>query len=313
MSSLFEKRLILVCGKGGVGRSTVAAAIAKNCADRGRNTLLFETNANDRFGEYFDRPAVGTDIVPLASHLFAVNTTPAAALAEYGLMILKFKKAYEMVFENRVTKSFLRAIPGLDDYSLIGKAWFHTTEKKRGKSIWDTVVFDMPASGHSLSMLRIPKVILETVPEGPLTRDARTLSELLVDPERTAAVVVTLAEDMPSNEARELSQKLAAELDITTQHVIANQLYPGKVAMPPTTTVLDALALLSAQDASAAPDLVSLQLHGRLVRERFELNQSYLAQLKRDIAAPLSELPMIFHHHLTPADIATLATLLSGL
>jgi anion-transporting ArsA/GET3 family ATPase len=197
--SILGKKLILVLGKGGVGRSTVAAAIAWQCAKQGRKTLLFETNANDRFGPYFDKSPVGTDVVQLAPNLSAVNTTPAAALAEYGMMILRWRSVYEMVFENRVTRAFLRAIPGLDDYALLGKAWFHTTETKWGKPVWDTVVFDMPASGHSVSMLRVPWVIVDTVPEGPLTRDARTVKELLCDRERTAAVLVTLAEEMPVN------------------------------------------------------------------------------------------------------------------
>src|SRR5579863_7291152 len=147
---VLDRRLILVAGKGGVGRSTVAAAIAGRCAAAGRKTLLFETNANDRFGSYFDKPTVGSELAQLTPNLWAVNTTPAAALAEYGLMILKFKSVYEMVFENRVTRAFLRAIPGLDDYTMLGKAWFHTIDDKRGKPEWDTVVFDMPASGHAV-------------------------------------------------------------------------------------------------------------------------------------------------------------------
>src|ERR1051325_2752958 len=113
-----------------------------------------------------------------------------------------------MVFENRVSKAFLRAIPGLDDYALLGKVWFHTTEDKRGAPVWDTVVFDMPASGHSVSMLRVRWVIAETGPAGPLPRDARTIKSLLCDPARTAAVLVTLAEEMPVNEEIELETKL---------------------------------------------------------------------------------------------------------
>ena len=182
----------------------------------------------------------------LAPNLWAVNTNPAAALEEYGLMILKFKSVYEMVFENRVTRAFLRAIPGLDDYSLLGKAWFHTTEEKRGKPVWDTVVFDMPASGHSVSMLRIPWVIIDTVPEGPLTRDARTVKELLSDPARTAAVLVTLAEEMPVNEAIELEAKLdrarhRAAADRRATRSIPAHFPPGA----PVTRVLDALVARS--------------------------------------------------------------------
>ncbi|MBS1122806.1 MAG: Anion-transporting ATPase [Deltaproteobacteria bacterium] len=223
--SLADKRLVLVVGKGGVGRSTVAAAIAGRCARTGKKVLLYETNANDRFGNYFNKPAVGTEPSQLAPNLWAVNATPASALEEYGLMVLRWRSVYEMVFENRVTKAFLRAIPGLDDYSLLGKAWYHTEDTKRGKPVWDTVVFDMPASGHSASMLRVPWVISETVPDGPLTRDARTIKELLTDPARTAVVLVTLAEEMPVNEAIELETKLSG-LGIVPQHLVVNQVFP---------------------------------------------------------------------------------------
>jgi len=304
--SLFDKRLILVGGKGGVGRSTVAASIASTCAARGRKTLLFEANANDRFGPYFGKPPVGTQIAQLAPNLSAVNTTPAAALAEYGMMILKFKTVYDMIFENRITKAFLRAVPGMDDYAVLGKAWFHTTEAKRGKPLWDTVVFDMPASGHSLSMLRIPWVIVDTVPEGPLTRDARTLQALLRDPARTSMVLVTLAEEMPTSECRELETKLVGGLGITPQHLVVNQVYPDRFpASSPAARVLDALV------ADPTPDLAPLVGHAELLRARRALNQRYLAELAHTVAAPMVELPMVFAPALGPDDVTVLAATLA--
>ncbi|HEY0252560.1 MAG TPA: ArsA family ATPase [Kofleriaceae bacterium] len=297
-----DRRLVLVLGKGGVGRSTVAAAIAGKNAARGKKTLLFETNANDRFGTYFDKPAVGTQVTELAPNLSAVNTNPGAALEEYGLMILKFKSVYEMVFENRITKAFLRAIPGLDDYSLVGKAWFHTEEEKRGKPVWDTLVFDMPASGHSVSMLRIPEVITETVPDGPLTRDARTIKQLFTDPKRTMAIIVTLAEEMPVNEAIELEQKLTA-MGIVPQHVICNQIYPDHFpAGSPVAKVLDALEA----DPSLPSPLAELVSHSRLSRDRRALNSRYLTELRARAKAPVSELPIIFTPQLTSAQVKAL-------
>jgi anion-transporting ArsA/GET3 family ATPase len=303
---VFDRRLILVVGKGGVGRSTVAAAIAGKCAAAGRRTLLFETNANDRFGSYFDKPPVGTELSQLAPNLWAVNTNPAAALEEYGLMILKFKSVYEMVFENRVTKAFLRAIPGLDDYSLLGKAWFHTTEEKRGKPIWDNIVFDMPASGHSVSMLRIPWVITDTVPEGPLTRDARTVKELLCDRARTAAVLVTLAEEMPVNEAIELEAKLT-ELGIVPQHIVCNQIYPNH--FPPRAPVSRVLDTLAADPALPTP-LREVTEHATLSRDRHALNEHYLAELRRRARTPVHELPMLFAPTLEAAHVKALGDLL---
>jgi anion-transporting ArsA/GET3 family ATPase len=300
---VFDRRLILVVGKGGVGRSTVAAAIAEQCARRGRKTLLFETNANDRFGSYFDKPPVGPELAPLAPNLWGVNTTPAHALEEYGLMVLKFKSVYEMVFENRVTRAFLRAIPGLDDYALLGKAWFHTTEEKRGNRVWDTVVFDMPASGHSVSMLRIPWVITDTVPEGPLTRDARTVKELLTDPARTAVVLVTLAEEMPVNEAMELEAKLTT-MGIVPHQIVCNQVYPEHFpAGSPVTRMLDVLAA----DPALPSPLFEITQHAVLSRDRRALNARYLAELRRRAKTGVHELPMLFAPSLTPAHVRVLA------
>ena len=303
MAVFDDRRLILVVGKGGVGRSTVAAAIAGRLAEQGKRTLLFETNANDRFGTYFDKPPVGTEIAELAPNLYAVNTNPAAALAEYGMMILKFKSVYEMVFENRVTRAFLRAVPGLDDYSLLGKAWFHTEEERRGRPVWDTVVFDMPASGHSLSLLRIPWVIVDTVPDGPLTRDAHTIKALLCDPVRTACVLVTLAEEMPVAEAVELEGKLGA-LGIAPQQIVCNQVYPDHFPQgSPVARVLDALAA----DPALATPLREVTQHATLSQARRALNAHYIAELRRRAKTPVIELPMVFAPTLSRAHVRTLA------
>jgi anion-transporting ArsA/GET3 family ATPase len=303
---VFDRRLILVVGKGGVGRSTVAASIAGRCAAAGRRTLLFETNANDRFGSYFGKPAVGTELAQLAPNLWAVNATPASALEEYGLMILKFKSVYEMVFENRVTRAFLRAIPGLDDYALLGKAWFHTTEEKRGKPIWDNIVFDMPASGHSVSMLRIPWVITETVPEGPLTRDAREVQQLLTDRARTAVVLVTLAEEMPVNEAIELETKLTS-FGIVPQHIVCNQIYPQH--FPPAAPVTRVLDTLAADPALPSP-LREVVEHSTLSRDRRALNERYLNELRRRAKTAVHELPMLFTPSLDAAHVRALGEML---
>jgi anion-transporting ArsA/GET3 family ATPase len=305
-----DRRLILIVGKGGVGRSTVAAAVAGRCAAQGRRTLLYETNANDRFGPYFGRPPVGEAATQLAPNLWAVNATPASALAEYGMMILRWKSVYEMVFENRVSKAFLRAIPGLDDYALLGKAWYHTAEEKRGAPVWDTVVFDMPASGHSVSMLRVPWVIVDTVPEGPLTRDARTMKAMLCDPARTSAVLVTLAEEMPVNEAIELETKLIA-LGIVPQQVLVNQVFPRH--FPPGAPVSRVLDALLGEPSTLPPPLAQLAAHAELSRARRALHERYLAELRTRARARVDELPMVFAQSLGPAEIARLGERIAAL
>lgn len=291
MTSLFEKRFILVVGKGGVGRSTVAASIAAACARKGRKTLLFEANAKDRFGEFFGRPAVGTDIVRLADNLHAINTTPAHALEEYGLMVLRFRRVYKLVFENRITEAFIKAIPGIEDYALLGKAWFHTTETKGRSKVWDTVVFDMAASGHSLSMLQIPWSIMSAVPEGPLTQDAREIQKLLLDASLTSTVMVTMAEDMPSNEAIDLAGQMRSLMNLPITELVINQLYRDRFpAGSPQAQVLEALE----QSDALSSDLEALREHGEQCRSRRALNETYLSRLAKAMHCPTAKLPRLF-------------------
>jgi anion-transporting ArsA/GET3 family ATPase len=293
--------LILVLGKGGVGRSTTAAAIASRCAASGRKTLLFEANANDRFARLFGAEKVDAEIRRLEENLYAVNTHPAAALEEYGMMVLKFRRVYNLVFENRFVKSFIRAVPGMEEYAVLGKAWFHTTEEKRGKPVWDTVVFDMPASGHARSMLRIPRAILEAVPEGPLSRDARELWDLLRDKNRTAIVMVTLAEEMPTNEAIELAASLDGEVGLTLDRLVVNQLYPDRFPEgSPSRAVLEA-------SSGAGEPIASVVASSSLTAARRELNEHYLAQLAESIDATRIELPFLFVESLGRDEIARLA------
>lgn len=293
--------MILVLGKGGVGRSTIAASIASKCASAGRKTLLFEANANDRFASFFGADVVDAEIRRLEENLYAVNTNPAAALEEYGLMILKFRRVYNLVFENRIVKSFIRAVPGMEDYAILGKAWFHTTEEKRGKPVWDTLVFDMPASGHSRSMLKIPRAIIDAVPEGPLTRDATALWDLLRDKDRTAVVLVTLAEEMPTNEAIELATSLDSELGFTVDRLVVNQLYPDRFAPgSPSRAVLAAAA-------GAPPPIDAIANSASMTAARRELNDKYLELLARKIEARRIELPFLFVESLGRDEIGLLA------
>ncbi len=289
---LLDQRVIIVLGKGGVGRTTVAAAIAAACARRGRRTLFYQTDAGDRAGRLFGTPPLGEQIVPLGPNLHGVNTNPAAALHEYGLMVLRYETVYRLVFENQFAKKLIRAIPGLDDYAILGKLWFHSTESLGARPAWDTIVFDAPATGHALTMFKIPRAILAAVPSGPLTRDAVKVSALLEDPKRTAAVIVTLAEEMPTAEALELDARLGPELGLALAHVIVNQVPPDRFAEGTSPArVLD--ALLATETPTEGDRIAALAAAAGAARDRRRMNEEHLARLRANAKAPLVILPML--------------------
>jgi hypothetical protein len=154
-----------------------------------------------------------------------------------------------------------------------------------------------------VSMLLVPSVIVETIPEGPVTRDARAALALLSDPVRTSAVVVTLAEEMPVNEAIELSGKLG-KLGITPQQLIVNQVYPEH--FPPGAPVSRVLDALEAAQASLAPPLREVTAHAELSRDRRALHARYLGELAKRATAPITTLPMLFTKSIGPAEIRAL-------
>jgi len=300
--SLFDKQLVIIAGKGGVGRTTVAAAMAIASAHKGKRVLLAQTKSKERLSTLFGVPPVGTELARMRERLWAVNMTPQASLREYGAMVLRSEFIARQVLENKVSRAFLHAIPGLEDYSMLGKVWFHTTEEQDGRPKWDQVILDGPATGHLITMLQIPQAILDAVPEGPLTRPAQAALALLRDPKRTSMSIVTLAEDLPSNEAIELSRKATEKLGVTLGPLIVNALYPPRFATGVSARALAALPE-DVQDAGLQP----LVTAARTAARRRELNDRYLERLRRDLPVPQAHLPYLFTSEFGPKAVDDLA------
>ena len=305
--NLFDKNLVVVAGKGGVGRTTVAAAFAMAAARRGKRVLLAQTRSKDRLPTLLGGPRLGSEITPMRDNLWAVNMHPEAALHEYGVMILRSEVIYRAVFENKVSRAFLRAIPGLDDYSLIGKVWYHSTETIGSRPRFDLIVFDGPATGHAITLLQIPRAILDAVPEGPLTRDARTMRAWLTDPVRSAAVIVTLAEEMPVNETIELADKLTKKVGIPLGPLVINQLYPPRFVTGPSARALDMLPETTG-DALLDPLLV----RSRIAMRRRRLNDRYLARLQETLPLPQVQVPYLFAPEFRVEQVEDLSRRLEG-
>jgi energy-coupling factor transporter ATP-binding protein EcfA2 len=221
-STLLDRRLVIVTGKGGVGKSTVAAALALVAARAGKRVLVCEVNAQERVAPLLGAPPAGPAIREAAPGLFTVNVTPHEAMKEYGLMVVKFRTIYEAVFENRLVRYFLRVVPSLAELVILGKILHEAKAEDGGRPRWDLVVVDAPATGHAVQLLRVPSALVDTVPGGPLRHDADWMEAMLVDPVRTAVAIVTLPEEMPVNEAVELDAQVRGVLGMQRGAVFVN-------------------------------------------------------------------------------------------
>ncbi len=236
-NALDELRFIYVTGKGGVGKTTVVAAMARAMAARGRRVLVCMTNAKERLSGMLGSKPIGADITHVAPNVDAVNMTPERCLEEYGVLMLKSKTLYEALFDNKYVKTFFHAVPGMSEWSMLGKAWWHTTELLSGKTTdepvppygdgwkYETVIVDGPATGHGVDMLKVPRVILDVAPGGPLRRDAERAWRLFQDATHSGIVLVTLPEEMPTNETIELATTIRG-LNLPIHRLVVNMLLP---------------------------------------------------------------------------------------
>jgi anion-transporting ArsA/GET3 family ATPase len=308
MTALYDRRFLFVTGKGGVGKTTVTAALALNFAARGKRVLCAACHAKERFSAIFGTAPVGPEPAPLAPNVWGVNLEPTRSLQEYGLMFLKSKALYKAVFDNRYVRSFFRATPGLYEWAMLGKAWWHSTDEaaEQGQG-YDVVLLDAPATGHGLDMLRVPKVIVEVVPPGILRRDAERAWATFQDPSRGGVVVVTLPEDMPVNETLELVGSLRGELGLPVARCVVN------AVLPPLFWPDEQKALLAPR--ALRPDVPGEAAVAAAVRRATrELVQAQsVERLRTSLASlPLTYLPFLFEDAIALGAVQRLARALDA-
>src|SRR6267142_2440336 len=215
-ASFLERRLHFVVGKGGVGKTTAAAALALALARGGRRTLAVEMDAATRL------PALLGETDTPGVRLMAVDGR--AALEEYLGLVIPVKRLLTTIFSSKVYQYFVAAAPGLKELMTVGKIWYEATRQDGGRPAWDAIVVDAPATGHSLQYLRMPQAARDTFGVGLVQREATKITELLRDARTTAVHLVTLAEEMPVAETLESRDQLRA-LGLPLGHVIVNRLH----------------------------------------------------------------------------------------
>jgi len=300
MPAFAPRRFLFITGKGGVGKTTVTAALARSLAARGLRVLVTVCGAKERLSTLLAAPPLTSSISELSSNIWGVRLVSEVALREYGTMKLKNRVLVDAIFDSKYVAGFLSGTPGMKEWSLLGKAWFHATEEEDGRPRFDVVLFDAPATGHGLDMLRVPKVIVEIAPPGVLRSDAERAWEMFRDPARSGVVVVTLPEEMPTNESLELCAALQSELTLPISEIVVNSLLPRLFPR----AEADALEQLGPLEHSTPARAVLDSGVRRATRERIQ--DESLTRLAA-LGVPLRKLELLMGGAATPAAVLGLA------
>jgi len=301
---ILDRRLVIVTGKGGTGKTCVVAALALAAARAGKRVLVVETGLGEAVPPLLSPGAspVGYAGRELQPGLTALHIEPYEALAEYVGLQFGMRAMTDLVFRNAAFRQLMDASPGWRELITLGKIW-HLREQER----FDLVVVDAPATGHGITFLDVPRVVISAVRAGPLRRHASWVEDMVQSPDETLLLPVALAEELPARETAELVTRLREDVGVAVDRVVVNAV--ARSPLPPGAPDLAArLARLPAQldcGGLPAPPVLAACL-GHAV-SRAELNRHYRDLIGRETGLPVVELPYLDGGVSGPDDLERLA------
>jgi anion-transporting ArsA/GET3 family ATPase len=296
-----DKRLVVVTGKGGVGKSTVALALGMKAAERGRRTIVCEVASQERISHAFHRASVGFKETELQPNLYAISIDPDEAMREYVLLSLKVKAMRDLLFRSKLFTYLAAATPGLRELVTIGKVWELALDQRKVKSAksYDLVILDAPATGHGVGFLQTPKTFANVARVGPIATQAETLNKFLTNHRKTGVAIVALPEEMPVNETASLERDLTRTVNVAVDQIFLNGLYPQRFTAGDDDALGKALDKLTGPPQDAVAAALAVSRRARAQREQ-------LARLESITRAPVTTLPFLFKPELEAEELREL-------
>jgi anion-transporting ArsA/GET3 family ATPase len=308
LERLFQRRLLFVAGKGGVGKTTVACALAMIATQLGKRTLLTEVDGAGRAAYLLGVEPGPLELPrPAGPSLSVMSVEGSAALAEYLQIILPVKRVLQAVFASSIYRYFVAAAPGLKELLTVGKIWYEAerVDEVSGSRLWDLVIVDAPATGHSLQYLRMPYAAQQAFGSGLVGRESKRIIDLLVNPHMTAISLVTTPEEMPVNETVEMYQQIRDNLHMPLGVLFVNRMHRAVFDEKKLNILERKLAKLhDARDRAVATEVLN---RGREEVGWTNINQRYLQRLSAEIEMPRVEIPFVFAEEFGLREVHTIA------
>ncbi len=306
-------RLVIVAGKGGVGKTTVSATLARAAALAGLSTLIVEVEGKSGLPAIFGQSELGYDEVVLAAgggpdgsaDVRARTLTADSALVEY-LRDHGLSRVSRRLVSSGALDVVATAAPGIKDILLLGKVKQLVREE-----VADLIVLDAPAAGHAITFLQSARSLIDTVSVGPINAQARDVLSLLEDHRQCQVVLVTIPEETPVNEAVETAFSLEDRVGIGLGPIVVNGLYPQVAGLVPNEAAV-AAAATDADVALRPGEAAALASAARFRLDRTALQEEQVARLEAQLPLPQLRLPFLFPAEIGPSELDELARAMLG-
>jgi anion-transporting ArsA/GET3 family ATPase len=298
--------VVIVAGKGGVGKTTVTATLAVTAARAGLNVLVVEVEGKSGLGAMFGAPSLGYDEIDLDARISARFLTPDAALVDY-LQHHGMKRISKRLVASGALEVVATAVPGMKDILVLGKV--KSIEEER---LADLVIVDAPAAGHAITFLLSSRGLLDAVRVGPVRKQASDVVDLISDPARCQVLLVTLPEETPVSELIETAFAIEDRAGVALGPVVINACFsalPSDV-VPDTASIWD--------DARTCERFVSEREANDLTQaaafraRRHEVQREQVDRLRARLPLPQLELPFVFTPDISRPQLDVLADALAG-
>lgn len=291
-----QSRVVIVAGKGGVGKTTVTAALALAATRAGLSVLICEIEGKSGLTAAYGQPDLNYEEVELAPGLQARTLSPDAALVDY-LESHGMKRISKRLATSGALDVVATAVPGMKDILVLGKV-----KSLEQLPAADLIVVDAPAAGHAISFLLSAQGLLDAVRVGPIRKQATDVVELLTDPARCQVMLVTLPEETPVNELVETAYAIEDRAGVALGPIIVNGCIPN---LGPATDddVFADLTAMGCDDATIAAAQQAAAFRAR----RHASQEVQRARLREALALPQINLPQLFTAQIGPDELAQLA------